>query len=62
MIKQKPPTQRELAMRQITCGYCGKKHFIKDGDWVITASNKVLCHTLIDDDCFNKNKRKNSER
>ena len=44
MIKQKPPTQRELAMRQITCGYCGKKHFIKDGD------------------CFNKNKRKNSER
>ncbi len=61
MIKQKPPTKRELAMRRITCEYCQKKHFIKDGGWVITASNKVLCHSLADDDCFSKNKRKSNE-
>ena len=61
MIKKKGPTSRELAMRQIACDYCGKKHFVKDGDWVITASNKVLCDYNTDDDCFHRNKRDANE-
>jgi len=62
MIKKKAPTSRELAMRQIACDYCGKKHFVKDGDWTITASNKILCDYSTDDDCFHRNKRDANER
>jgi hypothetical protein len=62
MIKKRGPTSRELAMRQIACDYCGKKHFVKDGDWVITASNKILCDYNTDDDCFHRNKRDANER
>lgn len=62
MIKKRGPTSRELAMRQIACDYCGKKHFVKDGDWVITASNKILCDYSTDDDCFHRNKRDANER
>ena len=54
MFKKKP-TARDIAMRKITCDYCGKKHFIKHGDWVITANNKVLCDYRRLDDCFHKN-------
>ena len=62
MIKKKGPTSRELAMRQIACDYCGKKHFVKDGDWIITASNKILCDYSTEDDCFHRNKRDANER
>ena len=62
MIKNKGPTSRDLSMRKITCDYCGKNHFIKRGDWVITASNKVLCDYQKLDDCFHKNKRDANER
>ena len=62
MVKKKGPSSRELAMRKITCDYCGRKHFVKDGDWVMTASNKVLCDYSRDDDCFHKNKRDANER
>jgi len=62
MIKKKAPTSRELAMRQIACDYCGKKHFVKDGNWVITASNKILCDYSTEDDCFHRNKRDANER
>ena len=54
MFKKKP-TAHDIAMRKITCDYCGKKHFIKHGDWVITANNKVLCDYRRLDDCFHKN-------
>ena len=48
-------TKSELAKRKITCDYCGKEHYIKDGGWVITASDKVLCCSNHINDCLHRN-------
>ena len=55
--KRKPITKAQMAMRKISCDRCGRKHFVSHGDWVITASKKVLCCDSTLDSCFMKNMR-----
>lgn len=48
MAKKKQDT------RGINCYYCSKKHFVKDGGWVITANGLYFCHSATEGSCLVK--------